>query len=155
MGNAPWGTGFRRSHEHAGLLCARVRGRSLNTVISQAALSIDRTRAWTVSDVVLACVRAATAFVLVPSFWKRLASMGLPRWDGGHMRGTRWPHHQRPETPGCLNPHDDSRREADGELAYGAHESRHRIVARSLLKQATGASTHALCAVLTVAGAPR
>lgn len=47
------------------------------------------------------------------------------------------------------------RAESDGKLAHGAHDSPHRIVARSLLKKVRGAVTHALCAVLIVASAPR
>lgn len=54
---------------------------ALNTVISQAALSMDMILAWIASDVVLALVLAGTAVALVPSFgsiglaWAYLAAM--------------------------------------------------------------------------------
>lgn len=75
------GTGFTPATSTLVVLALACVATALNTVISQAALSMDRTRAWIVSDVVLGCVLAAAAFVLVPSFgsvglaWAYLAGM--------------------------------------------------------------------------------
>jgi O-antigen/teichoic acid export membrane protein len=75
---APWvtrlgGTGFTPATSTLLVLALACLVTALNTVISQAALSMDMTRAWIVSDVVLACVLAGTTFLLVPP----LGSVGL------------------------------------------------------------------------------
>jgi O-antigen/teichoic acid export membrane protein len=67
------GAGYRPVIPTVIVLAAACVPTALNTVLSQAALSMDRVRIWVISDIVLAVSLALVALLLVP----RLGSLGL------------------------------------------------------------------------------
>ena len=74
------GRGFQAAEPSLIILALACVPAALNNGLSQAALSLDRVRAWVISDVVLAVALAGVAVLLVPS----LGSVGLA-W--GYLAG--------------------------------------------------------------------